>query len=82
MADDTKQQNPYKIPKLKQCIEYNESLINLLVVTSFKYFYSNSTNKWYIGYYTNTGNWTTLDSSYDQEIIMEKFNTLKLQLLK
>lgn len=81
MTQKTKQENKQALPKLKQCIVYENLLINLLVVSGFKYFYSSDKNKWYLGYYTNTGNWVTLDSSYDEDVIMEKFNTLQKELL-
>lgn len=78
--DKTHQSNPYKLPKLKQCIRYGDQLINLLTVTAFKYFYSEPYSKWYLGYYTNTGNWTTIDSSIDEDVIIEKFNVLNKEL--
>lgn len=80
MADKTHQSNPHRLPKFKQCVHYGNQLINLLTVTAFKYFYSGTNNKYYLGYYTNTGNWTTLDSSFDEDTIIEKFNILKKEL--
>ena len=82
MKDKTHQSNPHRLPKLKQFVRYGDQLINLLTVTAFKYFYSDPYDKWYLGYYTNTGSWTTLDSSVDQDVIIEKFKALQNELLK
>lgn len=82
MTDKKHQKNPHKLPKLKQFVVYEGTLIHLICITAFRYFYSDKADKWYLGYYTNTGEWQTLDSSFDEDVIKQKLETLKEELFK
>lgn len=82
MLGVTKQSNKNRIPKFKQFVTYKGIVINLLTVGCFRYFYSDHADKWYLGYHSNMNTWTTIDSSIDEDMIIEKFKALQKELLK
>lgn len=66
--------------QIKQWLDFNGQLLHLLTITEFKYFYSTTKKRYYLGYYTITGEWKTIMSEQDEDVIKQIFNTLKEEL--
>lgn len=68
--------------RVKQWIDFEGDFINLTTVTAVKCFYSETYNKWLLGYCTNTGTWMAVAASSDEKIIKEKYEQLKQEILR